>query len=103
VLCVPHGVDPGFRRKQAKRTPEFSVLHLSSSILERKGTDRLIEGWALAKLPDSRLFISVPPGRKEFFQDIASNLDRKSTRLNSSHVKISYAVFCLRKKRCTVH
>src|SRR5690606_40183491 len=25
--------------------------------------------------------------------------DRKSTRLNSSHVKISYAVFCLRKNR----
>src|SRR5690606_40785412 len=27
--------------------------------------------------------------------------DRKSTRLNSSHVKISYAVFCLKKKRQT--
>src|SRR5690606_32241267 len=27
-----------------------------------------------------------------------SYLDRKSTRLNSSHVKISYAVFCLKKK-----
>src|SRR5690606_39613183 len=27
------------------------------------------------------------------------NLDRKSTRLNSSHVKISYAVFCLKKKK----
>src|SRR5699024_12228017 len=26
-------------------------------------------------------------------------LDRKSTRLNSSHVSISYAVFCLKKKR----
>src|SRR5436309_4898751 len=26
-------------------------------------------------------------------------VDRKSTRLNSSHVKISYAVFCLKKKR----
>src|SRR5690606_42131709 len=26
-------------------------------------------------------------------------LDRKSTRLNSSHVKISYAVFCLKKKK----
>src|SRR5690606_40871038 len=26
-------------------------------------------------------------------------LDRKSTRLNSSHVKTSYAVFCLKKKR----
>src|SRR5699024_5677410 len=28
-------------------------------------------------------------------------LDRKSTRLNSSHVSISYAVFCLKKKRST--
>src|SRR5690554_7164912 len=27
-----------------------------------------------------------------------SLLDRKSTRLNSSHVRISYAVFCLKKK-----
>src|SRR3989442_2729533 len=29
------------------------------------------------------------------------NLDRKSTRLNSSHVRISYAVFCLKKKQHT--
>src|SRR5436305_6952451 len=29
----------------------------------------------------------------------ASLSDRKSTRLNSSHVRISYAVFCLKKKR----
>src|SRR5699024_12315301 len=28
----------------------------------------------------------------------ATKLDRKSTRLNSSHVSISYAVFCLKKK-----
>src|SRR5436309_15850238 len=27
--------------------------------------------------------------------------DRKSTRLNSSHVKTSYAVFCLKKKQCS--
>src|SRR3989442_6399053 len=27
--------------------------------------------------------------------------DRKSTRLNSSHVRISYAVFCLKKKKLT--
>src|SRR5436309_4442903 len=31
--------------------------------------------------------------------DERMRLDRKSTRLNSSHVKISYAVFCLKKKR----
>src|SRR5207302_3456520 len=29
--------------------------------------------------------------------------DRKSTRLNSSHVKISYAVFCLKKKKKYIH
>src|SRR5690606_32280640 len=32
------------------------------------------------------------------FQVVAKREDRKSTRLNSSHVKISYAVFCLKKK-----
>src|SRR3712207_7906345 len=30
-------------------------------------------------------------------------LDRKSTRLNSSHANISYAVFCLKKKKNTHH
>src|SRR3989442_8085906 len=30
---------------------------------------------------------------------ITVTLDRKSTRLNSSHVRISYAVFCLKKKK----
>src|SRR5436305_8028370 len=37
------------------------------------------------------------------FQNFASPsvwwIDRKSTRLNSSHVRISYAVFCLKKKK----
>src|SRR2546427_2253789 len=28
--------------------------------------------------------------------------DRKSTRLNSSHSQISYAVFCLKKKKCKI-
>src|SRR5699024_11574401 len=31
--------------------------------------------------------------------ELEGKLDRKSTRLNSSHVSISYAVFCLKKKR----
>src|SRR5690606_40538128 len=33
-----------------------------------------------------------------FFKTVSIETDRKSTRLNSSHVKISYAVFCLKKK-----
>src|SRR5690606_40666519 len=36
--------------------------------------------------------------RLNFLVDNAKFKDRKSTRLNSSHVKISYAVFCLKKK-----
>src|SRR5690606_40886163 len=35
--------------------------------------------------------------RKE--SELGNSLDRKSTRLNSSHVKTSYAVFCLKKKK----
>src|SRR5205807_9993760 len=35
--------------------------------------------------------------------DDASLIDRKSTRLNSSHLVISYAVFCLKKKKLYKH
>src|SRR3712207_8841861 len=34
---------------------------------------------------------------------LLAQLDRKSTRLNSSHANISYAVFCLKKKRTLTH
>src|SRR5437667_9136561 len=37
---------------------------------------------------------------QQFFAPSSShNSDRKSTRLNSSHITISYAVFCLKKKK----
>src|SRR5690606_42154935 len=38
---------------------------------------------------------------EERLDAVHRRLDRKSTRLNSSHVKISYAVFCLKKKKKT--
>src|SRR3712207_6908276 len=43
---------------------------------------------ALAAAPRASIMTSVP-------------IDRKSTRLNSSHANISYAVFCLKKKKNT--
>src|SRR5690606_39392944 len=52
------------------------------------GKARLM-GCKAAYLPDL--------GMEYFFFDERLNEDRKSTRLNSSHVKISYAVFCLKK------
>src|SRR5258708_11594410 len=42
-------------------------------------------------------FLRDPNAHAEFRHEIAT-LDRKSTRLNSSHQIISYAVFCLKKK-----
>src|SRR5260221_14624833 len=38
------------------------------------------------------------PGARPTDEDDAEQQDRKSTRLNSSHTVISYAVFCLKKK-----
>src|SRR3712207_8711421 len=49
----------------------------------------------------SRVVINIDPdGLAELGQ--LSNVDRKSTRLNSSHANISYAVFCLKKKTKTL-
>src|SRR3712207_8497057 len=36
-------------------------------------------------------------------KQLKSSVDRKSTRLNSSHANISYAVFCLKKKKKNIH
>src|SRR3989442_7304939 len=40
----------------------------------------------------------VNRGRDQAEADVVVGRDRKSTRLNSSHVRISYAVFCLKEK-----
>src|SRR3712207_8412245 len=48
---------------------------------------------AVLDLPDGRV-----PTRWERAKLALEELDRKSTRLNSSHANISYAVFCLKKK-----
>src|SRR5258707_11495934 len=47
--------------------------------------------WAAAKAAD-------PKTPQRVVLPLDSGLDRKSTRLNSSHANISYAVFCLKKK-----
>src|SRR3712207_7741447 len=50
--------------------------------------------------------VDVPPGvaqanQRAGAQELGVVGDRKSTRLNSSHANISYAVFCLKKKKKT--
>src|SRR5205085_8524843 len=60
-------------------------------------------------LPDGPLLarLSFQNGRSDTagmgLQAARERLDRKSTRLNSSHSQISYAVFCLKKKKKTTY
>src|SRR5690349_24215604 len=45
--------------------------------------------------------VAIQRGRERFVK-LRVAVDRKSTRLNSSHVEISYAVFCLKKKKSNI-
>src|SRR3712207_6884957 len=49
-----------------------------------------------------RVLAGVPPHRLSAGAALVRRPDRKSTRLNSSHANISYAVFCLKKKKKTI-
>src|SRR5690606_40556704 len=60
--------------------------------------DRVALDLGEALLDDCTPFATRPPGSSAHTLNSAW-VDRKSTRLNSSHVKSSYAVFCLKKKR----
>src|SRR2546429_6490054 len=67
--------------------------------------------WCLARLQGSLNRLLPERGRGEIDMHVpierGPRLDRKSTRLNSSHGYISYAVFCLKKKKkpehCLIH
>src|SRR5688572_31700020 len=71
---------------------EAEVAHLDP--LDKKVT--IAHGEMEGKLPYDFLVFAL--GRRLATERITGFLDRKSTRLNSSHSQISYAVFCLKKK-----
>src|SRR5690242_21722612 len=54
----------------------------------------------LQRPPQPRVVQLHPPATQPYQRGLGRReLDRKSTRLNSSHMSISYAVFCLKKKK----
>src|SRR3989442_9447314 len=51
----------------------------------------------------NEVYVRPFPSGEQKWQISVNGGDRKSTRLNSSHVRISYAVFCLKKKQTSTH
>src|SRR5690606_41891755 len=84
-------------RRSSDLEKGLDVFADAIDVLQRRGVPHKVvvigEGpareWFESRLPDAS-FVGFQGGE---------DLDRKSTRLNSSHVKISYAVFCLKKKK----
>src|SRR5947208_6219505 len=85
-ICGPASAGAGARRlvrpraaQHARFTPQLAPVTLEAALPRAQPQERA--------LGDARCHAGI------FFQD------RKSTRLNSSHQIISYAVFCLKKKK----
>src|SRR2546426_9312439 len=70
--------------------------------VEELGDDARIVHGAASVLQDANRFLPAEPGPIRTVRRQRVEADRKSTRLNSSHLVISYAVFCLKKKTMTL-
>src|SRR5690606_40841916 len=83
-----------------RSTNLFNSLAISALIILLLNPKELFNpGFQLSFSAVLGIAILYPPINKTINKfNHKSKLDRKSTRLNSSHVKISYAVFCLKKK-----
>src|SRR5690242_21103340 len=96
------------------RRPPRSTLFPYTTLFRSQGIQRLAEILGLRFLQvesihDDQLAIGKLRGQRRaqraqqlFAREgvvIGARQDRKSTRLNSSHMSISYAVFCLKKKK----
>src|SRR5947208_7749015 len=79
-----------------------ALLIIGNALRPIRGPKSMILfGWGLGTLSGGRVWMerSYPAAR----QALEGARDRKSTRLNSSHQIISYAVFCLKKKKTQTH
>src|SRR3712207_387817 len=93
------------------RRPPRSTLFPYTTLFRSRRADRMAAHRGLVRRPDQPAAAAGPPAvasaddpdqRPAHRGDQPCRQpDRKSTRLNSSHANISYAVFCLKKKKNT--
>src|SRR3712207_7415581 len=93
------------------RRPPRSTLFPYTTLFRSAGSDALAAAGAGTagplehpRLADGAVASGLPHPRSQAADEIDGQAvldlgDRKSTRLNSSHANISYAVFCLKKKK----
>src|SRR2546426_8865465 len=97
--ALPEGVIPVAARDPFTRLELLGVCLEPPDELLRRGGIAQVNGGELEAAVDE---VGVPvrePGHDEPAPRGQHLRDRKSTRLNSSHLVISYAVFCLKKKK----
>src|SRR5690606_33899529 len=97
------GLHPGedlHERRLARAVLPDEGVDLAGTYLEVDAGEHLDpeEGLGDAAHPEERRVRAHRPTSTQVREAAERTTDRKSTRLNSSHVKISYAVFCLKKK-----
>src|SRR5256885_6602902 len=88
----------------------YTTLFRSKEITGGKMCDVVYDGVGKTTFPGSLdclkplgMFVSFGASSGQIDAFNINMLDRKSTRLNSSHLVISYAVFCLKKKNRSKH
>src|SRR6266498_2191801 len=82
-----------------RRGLEWKRLHGVAGDEEGRPQVVALERLEHARDTDSRAVLTAGEHRRRCSLVAEPHRDRKSTRLNSSHVRISYAVFCLKKKK----
>src|SRR3712207_6908450 len=83
--------------RRPPRSTLFPYTTLFRSALCRAGVGGIV--WERFRRRSGRSAASVAAPRGRSGRGRGRRADRKSTRLNSSHANISYAVFCLKKKK----
>src|SRR2546430_10768727 len=87
-----------------RRPPRSTLFPYTTLFRSDRISNRVSRRDFLRAAVVSRALVPFALGRAHKIRSMTSRAtDRKSTRLNSSHSQISYAVFCLKKKRDEVH
>src|SRR3712207_8506550 len=81
-----------------RRPPRSTLFPYTTLFRSFENPSDLTRGALLASVGLASRRIRARPARGADPKAAYGRLDRKSTRLNSSHANISYAVFCLKKK-----